>query len=170
MNNKKLYQRMATLLPSLAEFFSPKRPDNILGFTMVVLDCSEEYRASLHSGRKDRKEREALKAIAQASASLKNAINAVGAAERLAIIPYEEYHELLFDPDTAGLPHFDRLKKRSKTKVRPSIEVLAREMDMCRAAFDIALANARQNPDQLLLGGSNGKTTVVHYAHDMSLM
>jgi len=137
---------------------------------MMVADCSEGYRASLHSGRKDRKEREALNAIAQASASLKNAIKAVGVAQRFATIAYEEYHELLFDPDTAKLAHIDRLKKHSNTKERRTIEVLTREMDVCRAAFDIALASARQNPDELLLAGSNSKTTVVSYAHDMSLM
>jgi hypothetical protein len=65
--NKKLFERLAVLLPAISELFDPEDPDNITGFTSAVWNCCEEYRASLSSERKDKKERQALKRMADAS-------------------------------------------------------------------------------------------------------
>lgn len=168
--NKKLYRRIGLLLPAISDLFSPPNPDNLFGFTSAVLDCCDEYRASLRSARKDRKERETLKVLADASAILKDAIDLVGTVERFVSLSYEDFHELFFSPDRAALPHFERLKQRSNSDVRQTIDVLLHEMDLCRATLEIVLVSARREPDQLLLSGSDGKTTIVHNAYDMSLM
>src|SRR5262249_3248668 len=156
-----------------SELFDPEDPDNIAGFTSAVWECCDEYRASLSSERKDKKERQALKRMAEASAILRKAVDIVREAQSLGVmsIDYGHNHELIFDRETAYLPWREKFKKfKSTGKRTPSLEQLLREMDLCRVTFDIARAKATRDPDELFLGGSNSKTSVVHNAFDISLM
>src|SRR5215468_6420043 len=136
--NKKVVQRLAVLLPAISELFDPEDPDNIAGFTSAVWECCDEHCASLSSERRDKKERQALKRMADASAILRKAVDTVREAQSLGVvsIDYGHNHELIFDRETAYLPILEKFKKfKSAGKHTPSLEQLLREMDLCRATF-----------------------------------
>jgi hypothetical protein len=167
--NKKLFQRIANLLPTICDLFEPPDPENVAGFTSSISDCCHDYAASLKSKRKDRKEREALNAINDASKKLRMAIDAVRSAERFASLCYDLHQEIFFDPEAIFLPRAERQKRKMKQHHTPSIDSLLLEMELCRSAFEIAKASAQLDRNTLYLSGNDGKTSVVHYAHDMSL-
>ena len=85
---------------------------------------------------------------------MRKAVDIVREAQSLGVmsIDYGHNHELIFDRETAYLPILEKFKKfKSTGKYAPSLEQLLREMDLCRATFDIARAQATRDPDHLLL-------------------
>jgi hypothetical protein len=167
--HKRFLDRLSSLLPALSDLFNPAHPDNLEGFCSCIDDCCSDYRTSRNRLRKDRQLREALEALALASERLASALKALEVVKGYIESDYEDFHDLHFGPDEeASFISVDRINE--KHNPYSTIEMLIRQMGVCRAVLKITQARASEAPEKLFIVVNRGKNVIVDYAHTMSLM
>jgi hypothetical protein len=168
--NRRLLDRLSSLLPALSDIFAPADSDNLIGFLGCIDDCCDDYLGSRERPRKDRQLREAHEAMNLASQRLASAVKALETAKRFVETEYAEFHDLYFHPEEEiSIASFAQTERNKRDRY-PSIEDLTREMRVCQGVFDIVQARAIGDPEKLFIFGNDGKNHIVAYAHMMSLM
>jgi hypothetical protein len=152
---KRFLDRLSSLLPALADLFTPADPNNIEGFCSCIDDCCSDYRTSKNLPRRDRQVREALEARALASTSLASALEAIEAIEDDIEPDYRDFHDLHFGAGEQ-ISLIPRAGIEKELNPYSSIHMLIRQMRVCQAVLEIT---ASETPEKLF--SNSGKKAIV---------
>ena len=147
-SQKEFIERLSNLAPALFKFLRFETPKVVKYALCCVDDCFNDFKIASKAPRQDRQRRVAIETIGTAFKTLTEASSALRAAER---------HVDIFVNDV-----FDVRGKGSA-----NLEAFLSDVATCQGALEICLERAHTEPDFLILGDNQAKTSVVRYAHTL---